>query len=165
MNASRFVAIVIGDNFTDSRWASDEMKQALARERRENKMVVVPLLVGSIPLPTFIEDKLYIDFRSDYFAGVVRLAGLVNDVPRQHIEEAIRITQPQSLRGCIVALRDAGFKPYVVMSKEDATAILQLGGVPQGKDRIRFSPRDIEPNPKISPRLRRMMRRLLDEYW
>src|SRR5688572_21905892 len=74
LNASRLVAIVLGDNFTDSRWASDEMKQALARERRENRVVVVPLLVGQIPLPAFIEDKLYIDFRVDYYAGVARLA-------------------------------------------------------------------------------------------
>lgn len=165
LNASRFVAIVLGDNFTDSRWASDEMKHAFARERRENRVVVVPLLAGSIPLPAFVEDKLYIDFRTDYFAGVARLAALVNDVPRQHIEEAIRVIRPKSIKHCIATLRDAGFEPYVVMSKEDSTAILHAGGIPYRDDRIRFSPETVAANPQVSPRLRRMMRRLRDEVW
>jgi hypothetical protein len=165
LTASRFVAIVLGDNFTDSRWASDEMKQALARERRENKIVVIPLVVGSIPLPVFLEDKLYIDFRSDYFAGVARLAAMVNDVPRQHIEEAIQAIHPKSIKGCIATLRDAGFEPYVVMSKEDSTVILRAGGMRYRDDRVRFSPEEVESNPQVSPRLRRMMRRLRDEVW
>lgn len=165
LNASRFVAIVLGDNFTDSRWASDEMKQAFARERRENRVVVVPLLAGSIPLPAFIEDKFYIDLRTDYFSGVARLSALVNDIPRKHIEEAIRAIRPRSIKACIETLRDAGFEPYVVMSKADSAAILQAGGIRYQDNRVRFTPEEVAANTEVSPRLRRMMRRLQDEVW
>jgi len=165
LSASRFIGIVLGDNFNDSRWASDEMKQALARERRENRTVVIPLVAGSIPIPAFLEDKLYLDFRTDYFAGIARLSALVNDVPRQHIEEAISVKRPASIRDSIEVLRDAGFEPYVVMSKEDGEVILRSGGLPYSDDRVRFSPEEVETNSEVSPRLRRMMRRLREKAW
>lgn len=165
LSACRFVAVVLGDDFTDSRWASDEMKQALARERRQNRVVVVPLVVGSISIPVFLEDKLHIDFRPNYYAAVAKLSALVNNVPRQHIEEAIRAIKPQSMSDCVRTLRDAGFEPYVVMSKEDAEVVLRAGGVPYRDDRVRFSPESIARNPQASPRLRRMMLRLREDIW
>ena len=158
-----FVGLVLGDNFQDSRWASDEMKQALARERRENRVVVVPLIIGEIPIPVFLEDKLYLDFRKDHFAAVVRLSALVNNIPRQHIEEAIRVIEPRSVSGCIATLRHAGFEPYVVMSKEDADVILRTGGETYRDGRVRFSPKRVAMNPEVSPRLRRMMVRLTED--
>jgi TIR domain len=163
--ASRFVAIVIGQNFSDSRWASDEMKQALARERRENTTVVIPILAADASPPPFIEDKLYVDLRYDYYAGVVRLAALVHNIPSQHIEDAIRSIRPRGMRGCIETLRYAGVEPYVVMSKEDADVVLQSGGRPYSDHKVRFSPEKVASNPMTSPRLRGMMRRLITEVW
>ena len=163
--ASRFVAIVIGPNFSDSRWASDEMKQALARERRENATVVIPIVAADALLPPFLEDKIYVDLRHDYHAGIVRLAALVHAIPSQHIEDAIRSIRPRGIRECIETLRYAGVEPYVVMSKEDADVILQSGGQPYRDRKIRFSPETVASNPMTSPRLRGMMRRLLSEVW
>jgi TIR domain len=163
--ASRFVAIVISANFSDSRWASDEMKQALARERRENTTVVVPIVAADASLPPFLEDKLYIDLRKDYYAGVVRLAALVHNIPSQHIEDAIRTIGPADVAGCVTTLRYAGVEPYVVMSKEDADVILQSGGQQHGDHKVRFSPEKVASNPMASPRLRGMMRRLRSEVW
>jgi hypothetical protein len=55
LEKSRYIGIVLADNFDDSRYASDEMKQALARERRENRVVLLPLLFGKIGVPPFLE--------------------------------------------------------------------------------------------------------------
>ena len=163
--ASRFVAIVIGPNFADSRWSSDEMKQALARERRENTTIVIPVLAADASLPTFLEDKLYVDLRTNYYAGIARLAALIHNIPSQHIEDALRSVRPAGMHECIETLRHAGFEPYVVMSKEDADVVLQSGGQPYRDQKIRFSPEQVASNPNASPRLRGMMRRLLDEVW
>jgi len=163
--ASRFVAIVIGPHFADSRWASDEMKQALARERRESRTIVIPVVAADASLPTFLEDKLYVDLRANYHAGIVRLAALIHNIPSQHIEDALRSVRPGGMRQCIETLRYAGFEPYVVMSKEDADVVLQSGGQPYYDQKIRFSPEQVASNPNASPRLRRMMRRLLDDVW
>lgn len=165
LEKSRYIAVVIGDNFADSRWAGDEMKQALSRERRENRVVVIPLLSGKGAVPAFLEDKLYLDFRRDYFHGLTRLAGMIHSVPRQHIEEAVRVNNPQSIRSSIECLRYVGVEPYVVMSSEDGDAILQAGGQRYADSRIRFSPQEIARNPNVSPRLKQMMLRLIDEVW
>jgi len=165
LSTSRFVAIVVGPNFTDSRWASDEMKQALARERRESTAIVIPVVATDAALPAFLEDKLYIDLRHDYYAGIVRLAALIHSIPSQHIEDAIRSVRPRAMHECIETLRYAGFEPYVVMSKEDADIVLQSGGQSYRDNKIRFSPDRVASNPNASPRLRKMMRRLRDEVW
>jgi hypothetical protein len=90
---------------------------------------------------------------------------MVHNVPRQHLEDAVRAINPQSIRSSIASLRYVGVEPYVVMSKEDAEAIVNAGGQPYGEDRVRFSPDRVAANPRISPRLRRMMHRLTEEVW
>ena len=110
LTKSQFIAVVLGDDYLNSKWAGDEMKQALARERREDRTVVLPLLVGSVQLPAFLEDKLHLDFRSNHYSAVARLSAMVNHVPRQHIE-------------------------------------------------------DVAKSENVSPRLRRMMERLMNEAW
>src|SRR5262245_1681598 len=75
---SKFIAIVLSGNFADSLWSRDELKQALARERRVGGSSVVPILCGASPMPAFLEDKVYIDFREKYYAALPRLAALVH---------------------------------------------------------------------------------------
>jgi len=41
MKKAGHIAVVLGDNYADSRWARDELKQALARERREDQACVI----------------------------------------------------------------------------------------------------------------------------
>jgi TIR domain len=161
----KYIAIVIGPNFDDSRWASDEMKQGLARERRENRTVVVPVLAADAKVPPFLEDKVFIDLRHDYYRGIVRLSAMANDIPRQHIEDAIRQLQPTVLSEAIGCLRFAGFEPYVVMSREDAAVVAQAGGIAHTENKLRFSPDQVARHPSASPRLRRLMHRLNTEVW
>ena len=70
MEKAAYVAVILGDNYSDSGWARDELKQALARERRTESSVVLPLILGSVELPAFLEDKVYLDFRHDYYAAL-----------------------------------------------------------------------------------------------
>jgi hypothetical protein len=165
LQTSKYIGIVIGPNFANSRWAGDEMKQALARERREGRTVVVPVLAVDAQLPTFLEDKLYVDLRAEYFSGIARISAMINDVPRQHIEDAIRTHRPGCISDTIKTLRYAGFEPYVVMSTEDAKVVLDAGGQRYIGEKVRFSPRHVAMHPKASPRLRRMMARLDQEVW
>ena len=165
LEKSRFIGVSLVDHFDDSRYADDEMKQALARERRSDRAIVLPLVFGQSEVPPFLEDKLYLDFRDDYFHALSRLAALIHEIPKQHIEEAILATRPQDIRSTIDALRFAGKEPYVIMSTEDREAILAAGGHEYIEDRVRFSPEQIANSPSVSPRLRRKMERLINEVW
>ena len=50
----------------------------LSREQNEGKTVMLPLIVSEVEIPDFIEDKIYIDLRKDYYSGIAQLAGLVH---------------------------------------------------------------------------------------
>lgn len=164
LEKSRFIGVVLGDNFSDSRWARDELKQALSRERRSDRVTVLPLLCGNCPIPTFMEDKVYIDFRSDYYSAVVRLAGTVHGVSRLRIEEAIRVKTPGSLRDVVNALRYCGVEPYVVLGEDDFREIAAAEGVIMVGDRVRFSPERVRGS-HVSPRIQNIMTKLIDEVW
>jgi hypothetical protein len=78
MDISRFIAILITENYNKSVWTKTEYKKALAREQKENRTVMLPLIVGEAQIPDFLEDKIYIDLRTEYFSGIVKLVGMVH---------------------------------------------------------------------------------------
>ena len=149
LEQSKFIGVSLGDHFNDSRYASDEMKQSLARERRSDRAIILPLVFGTSDVPAFLEDKLYLDFRTNYFHALSRLAALIHGLPKQHIEEAIRQVDPADIRSTIHTLRFAGKEPYVIMSPEDRAAILDAGGHEYLGDRVRFSPEQIASDPRV----------------
>jgi hypothetical protein len=164
MEKSGYVAVVLGDNYADSRWARDELKQALARERRQGQGVVLPFIFGMDQMPAFLEDKVYVDFRNNYFEGVTRVAGIIHEVSRKRIEDAIAVVKPKKISQCIKALRYCGVEPYVVVGKDDWSEIEAAGGIVIG-ERVRFDPASVASNGRTSPRIRNLMARLQNEVW
>lgn len=69
MEASRFIAILITENYNKTVWTKAEYKKALSREQKEDRTVMLPIIVGNAEMPDFLEDKLYIDLRQDFFPG------------------------------------------------------------------------------------------------
>jgi hypothetical protein len=165
MGKARFIGICLGPNYSDSRWARDELKQALAQERRYDRTSVIPLLCGNISIPSFLEDKLYIDFRDQYFRGLLRLAAMIHGVSRQRVEAAVNRVNPESIFECIQALRYCGIEPYVIAGRDHVEEIRRAGGVPHGAARIRFHPDRIMRSGKVSPMVVDLMKRLREEVW
>src|SRR3954454_10962018 len=53
MDDSRFIAILITENYNNSVWTKTEYKKAVAREQKENRTVLLPLIVGEAQIPDF----------------------------------------------------------------------------------------------------------------
>jgi hypothetical protein len=58
-----FVGAIISKNSVDSEWVKKELSMAMSKEIKGKKIVVLPILIDSCQIPTFISDKLYADFR------------------------------------------------------------------------------------------------------
>jgi hypothetical protein len=56
-----------------------------------------------------------------------------------------------------------GFKPYCVVNTNMLTAIKNAGGIASG-DSVRFDPRLIMEKEDISPALRELMERMIDDF-
>lgn len=161
---SRFVAVVVSGRFDDSKWTKGEVSQALSREKAENRTLVLPLLIEDVPPPPVLVSKKFLDFTEDhYFKSLVRLAGLIHGLDTEALETALTEVQPRDMRDCIKVLRILGFEPYCIVDTKTLMAIKSAGGSTSG-DKVRFNPRAIMAKPDISPSLRGLMERLIDEW-
>ena len=58
LSDSKFICLVISSEFHESKWASNEMKQAFVREMREERNLILPIVIEKVKIPAFIEDKI-----------------------------------------------------------------------------------------------------------
>lgn len=70
IEANDYLAVVLSCASVESQWVQQELNAALAKELRERKVVVLPLLIEECKIPTFLEDKKWADFRTDYDCGL-----------------------------------------------------------------------------------------------
>src|SRR5258708_17012160 len=125
MDDSRFIAILITENYNKSVWTKTEYKKALSREQKEGRMVMLPLIVGKAEIPDFLEEKLYIDLRQDFFSGIAKLVGLVHGLTQFRVSTALSRGKPESVRDVWRLLQSIGFEPYIVLGKDDFDEMLK----------------------------------------
>jgi hypothetical protein len=69
-----FVVAVLSQTSIKSAWVDKELEIASNREIREKRVVVLPLLIHDVPLPNFLQGKVYGDFRTEeIYAGSLEL--------------------------------------------------------------------------------------------
>lgn len=81
-----YVAAVLSQHSIQSPWVAKELDFAANRELAEKRVVVLPLLLEDVEMPSFLIGKLYGDFRredsySDSFQQVLRALGAAEKPP------------------------------------------------------------------------------------
>lgn len=164
MDDSRFIAILITENYNKTIWTKTEYKKALAREQRENRTVMLPLIVGKGQIPDFLEDKIYIDLRTKYFSGITKLVGLIHGLSQFRVSRALTDRQPQSVSNVWGLLQSIGFEPYVVLGKDDFDEMLKHGGELLRDDYALFRPDVLLESAFVSDHVKALVRELLLAY-
>ena len=160
MDNSRFIAILITENYNKSVWTKTEYKKALSREQQEQRTVMLPLIVGEAQIPDFLEDKIYIDLRSDYFIGITKLIGMVHGLSQFRISRALSDRQPKSVRDVWGLLESIGFEPYVVLGKDDFEEMLKHGGNLVRDGYAQFNPGVLLRSVAVSDHVKELVREL-----
>lgn len=109
-------------------WTKTEYKKALAREQSEQRTVMLPLIVGQAEIPDFLEDRLYIDLRNDFFTRIFNGFGMIHGLSRYRLSRALSDRKPTCVRDVWDLPESIGFDPYVVLGEDDVQEILQNGG-------------------------------------
>ena len=161
MSKSKYIAILMTENYNTSIWTKTEYKQALSREQKEGRIVMLPLLLSGDTIPDFIQDKIYIDLRHDYFAGIARLTARIREVPQFRINQAIEEHQPNSISKVWDVLRFVGFEPYIVLEGSDFDEILRSGGRKIDEKRAVFYPDMLLDDPNVSDHIKSLVREML----
>jgi len=160
MDDSRYIAILITENYNTTVWTKAEYKKALAREREEDRTVMLPLIVGEAQIPDFLEDKIYIDLRSEYFTGISKLVGMVHELERFRVSQGVAAVQPVNVRDVWELLQSIGFEPYIVLGKADFDEILKHGGRLLGDGFAQFSPSHVLGSPAATEHVKSIIREL-----
>lgn len=162
MDESRFIAILITANYNNTVWTKTEYKKALAREQKEGRTVMLPLIVGEAEIPAFIEDKIYIDLRQNYFTGIVKLVGMIHGIEQFRLSRALAQSPPQSVSEVWNLLQRVGFEPYVVLGKHDFEEMLKYGGRLVRENYAEFSPSALTRSPAVSDHVKALVRELME---
>lgn len=160
MNDSRYIAILITENYNQTVWTKTEYKKALSREQKENRTVMLPLIVGEAQIPDFLEDKIYIDLRKEFFCGITNLVGMIHGLSKFRISQAFSERQPQSVSDVWRLLQSIGFEPYVVLGKDDFDEMLKHGGRLLSDDYAQFNPGVLLDSPAVSGHVKTLVREL-----
>jgi hypothetical protein len=160
MDDSRFIAILITANYNKTVWTKTEYKKALAREQKENRTVMLPLIVGEAQIPDFLEDKIYVDLRTEFFSGITKLVGMVHGLDQFRVSRALADRQPQSVGDVWRLLESIGFEPYVVLGKADFDEMLKHGGKLLRDDYAQFSPNELLQSAAVTDHVKALVREL-----
>lgn len=72
-----FFCVVLSPSAVESTWVKRELEAALSRESRDEGLRILPLLIEDCELPASLAERLYVDFRADFEAGLERLLGVI----------------------------------------------------------------------------------------
>jgi hypothetical protein len=160
MDVSRYIAILITENYNKSVWTKTEYKKALSREQKEGRTVMLPLLLGEAEVPDFLEDKIYLDLRTEYPSGITRLSAMVHGLSEFRVSRALADSAPKSISGAWRVLEPVGFEPFVVFGKDDFDEILKHGGKKVREDYAHFYPSALLENAAVSQHVKALLREL-----
>jgi hypothetical protein len=62
--------VVLSKTSVKSDWCTKELNAGLMRELDEKRVIVVPILLEDCPIPTFLREKFYADFRTSFDHGL-----------------------------------------------------------------------------------------------
>jgi hypothetical protein len=161
MDESRFIAILITENYNKTVWTKTEYKKALAREQQEKRTVMLPLIVGKAEIPDFLEDKIYIDLRKDFFVGIVNLVGMIHGITRYRLSRALSKQKPECISDVWKLLKSIGFEPYVVLGQDDFDEMLSHGSQLIKPDYALFDPEALLESETVSNHIKALVRELI----
>ena len=121
---------------------------------------MLPLIVGQAEIPEFLEDKIYLDLRQQYFSGILKVVGMVHDLEAYHVSRALAGGEPQSVRDVWRLLQSIGFEPYVVLGKADFEEMLKHGGQLLRPNYAEFNPHALLNSEAVSDHVKDLAREL-----
>ncbi len=160
MDDSRYIAILITGNYNKSVWTKAEYKKALSREQREERTVMLPILFGDAEMPDFLEDKIYVDLRTNYYSGLARIAGMIHELSEFRITRALADHPPERVKDIWGLLEAIGFEPYVVFGTDDFAEILEHGGKIVRDDYAYFYPDMLLESAAVSNHVKTLLQEL-----
>src|SRR5262249_4515492 len=127
LEEAAYVGVILSPASVQSRWCRAELDQALTREKRIGRTVVLPLLYRRVPIPPFLEGRVYLSFSKSYYGALTQLVGFLHDVPLRVLSRELASKKPRSVREVAEIIRPSNSSiPHVSINKEDYNKLYDL---------------------------------------
>jgi hypothetical protein len=77
LNDNDFFVVILSPSSVRSEWVNRELREALAREIGEKRVVVLPVIARTCKVPPFLTDKKYADFTTNSDQALDALVGAI----------------------------------------------------------------------------------------
>jgi hypothetical protein len=81
LHSNDFMVVVLSPTSVKSTWVRNELAEAMTREIKQKRVVVLPVIYRRCEVPPFLTDKKYADFTSDADSA---LNALIRSIERHH---------------------------------------------------------------------------------
>ena len=81
IGSASFFLVLLSSHSVNSKWVQQELKFAFTRQLKNNERFVIPLLVDGCEVPTFLEDRVYVDFsnKRKFNAGIAKILKAIDE--------------------------------------------------------------------------------------
>lgn len=73
-----YMIVILSPHSVKSDWVRKELKAMHRKEIKQEKSMILPVLIDDCKIPSFLKDKKYVDFRKNCSVGLVRLINAIN---------------------------------------------------------------------------------------
>ncbi len=77
-----YLGVILSKTSVNSSWVQAELRMAMTEELKEARVRVIGLVIDDCRIPGFLRDKLYVDLRTDFTAGVRQLVSFLYGEPK-----------------------------------------------------------------------------------
>jgi hypothetical protein len=95
---SAYFAAVLSSNSKHSKWRASELESVLADQISSGKRTVIPVIAEATDVPVFLKSLQYIDLTKGWGLGLLRLCGVLLDIPAIDIDRYTSRRPQLSLR-------------------------------------------------------------------
>jgi len=130
LEKAAFIGVVISQRSKKSQWCKRELEQGLARELREGRTLIIPLLAESIAAPPFLADRMYLDLQENYLHEITRLVSHIWGISPRTVAVSLARADLRSTADVarILAECSARAPRRIVLSPEQYQHVAQLFG-------------------------------------
>lgn len=79
LDNSSYIIIIVSGNYNKSIWTTKEFRATLAREDRDKKTILIPILIDDTTIPLEISDRIYKNFVDNYDKELLNLVRFFNN--------------------------------------------------------------------------------------
>lgn len=85
LETSSHLLVVLSPNYIQSEWCKKEQNAGIMKEIKAKEVILIPILLEDCEIPIFLQEKVYADFRKNFYSGFSELIASLSEIANEHM--------------------------------------------------------------------------------